>query len=316
MTIEPARLVRRQDLLAEGWTRDEVDRRRRRRGDLDAVRRGVYLPGGDREERAGPVTAHVLAAHAVAPELAPDAVFSHVTAAVLLGLPIWKIRTDRVHVSRSRPGGGRMRPGTHVHATTMAAEDVVVIDGLRVTSPARTVVDLARTEPFEQAVAVADAALHQDLLRRAGRQSGPGAVAPADLASALTGAIGRRGGPAARRAVAWADELSEGVGESRSRVALARAGLPAPTSQWTPPGLAGIRVDFGWPGRGVVGEFDGRIKYGRLLRTGQDLEEVLWEEKRREDRLRAAGLTVIRWIWADLSDFAPTAARLRPALDS
>jgi hypothetical protein len=36
-----------------------------------------------------------------------------------------------------------------------------------------------------------------------------------------------------------------------------------------------------------------------------------WAEKRREDRLRAEGLSVVRWTWADLRDFAPVADRLR-----
>ncbi|WP_226356017.1 hypothetical protein [Pseudonocardia sp. ICBG601] len=66
------------------------------------------------------------------------------------------------------------------------------------------------------------------------------------------------------------------------------------------------------------GEFDGRIKYGRRLDPGGDLEEVLWREKLREDAIRAEGVAVVRWVWADLhsaASFAPTVARLHRALD-
>jgi hypothetical protein len=74
------------------------------------------------------------------------------------------------------------------------------------------------------------------------------------------------------------------------------------------------RTDFGWPKRRVVGEFDGLVKYGRTLRPGQDPVEVLVAEKVREDALRAQDLAVVRWIWSDLGDFAPVAARIRSRL--
>ena len=60
-----------------------------------------------------------------------------------------------------------------------------------------------------------------------------------------------------------------------------------------------VRVDFAWPDVGVVGEFDGRIKYGRQL-AGSDPHGVVFAEKLREDALRRAGWTVVRWTWADL----------------
>jgi hypothetical protein len=112
---------------------------------------------------------------------------------------------------------------------------------------------------------------------------------------------GRVGTPAARRVVALADARSESPGESRSRFRMYLASLPDPATQWEVPGLP-FRADFAWPEHGVVGEFDGRIKYGRPLRPGQDLGEVLWEEKRREDLIRSTGLTVVRWVWSDLAD--------------
>ena len=60
-------------------------------------------------------------------------------------------------------------------------------------------------------------------------------------------------------------------------------------------GLVGI-TDFSWLSHGTVGEFDGRVKYGRDAASG-DARDVLWREKLREDRLRARGLEIVRWTW-------------------
>ena len=106
---------------------------------------------------------------------------------------------------------------------------------------------------------------------------------------------------AAARAVDFADPLSESVGESRSRVLIHRLGLTAPDLQVRVrrrDGSVMARCDFGWEGHRTVGEFDGRVKYGRLLRPGQSAEDVVWAEKRREDSLRDEGWQVVRWIWA------------------
>lgn len=177
-----------------------------------------------------------------------------------------------------------------------------IVDGVPVTSVARTVVDIARAVSFERAVVIADASLALKLVDREG------------LAAALVRSTGWPGSPAARRAVAFADGRVESVGESRSRVAPARCGLPEPLLQWDVIGRAGhwlARVDFGWPAFRTIGEFDGRVKYGRLLRPGQTAGDVVFEEKRREDELRDEGLGVVRWTWADLDDFTPVANRLR-----
>ena len=132
------------------------------------------------------------------------------------------------------------------------------------------------------------------------------------LDTALRRARGWPGVPAARRAVAFADGRSETVGESRSRVAIALAGLPAPALQW-PIRLGGSTActDFGWARQRTVGEFDGKVKYGRLLEPSQDVGEVVYAEKLREDAIRSESWQVVRWTWPDLRDFGPTAARIR-----
>lgn len=68
-----------------------------------------------------------------------------------------------------------------------------------------------------------------------------------------------------------------------------------------------------WEEHQTLGEFDGRVKYGRLLRPGQRPEDVLWAEKLREDALRDLGWQVVRWTWADLDREGLIADRLHRA---
>jgi hypothetical protein len=296
----PARITWRRELLAAGFAAGEV-RQRLRAGALVSVRRGAYLTGALPPD---PELRHIILVRAALPDLAADAVVSHASAAVLLGMPLWNVPLGHVHVTRCRRSGARRSSGAHVHAAPLEPDEIVEVDGLRLTSPARTVVDLARWLPFEQAVVAADGALRLQLVTRAG------------LAEAVERAARRPGSPAARRVVAFADERSESPGESRSRVALQRAGLPRPVLQWEVHGRSGLwlaRTDFGWPELRTVGEFDGKVKYGRLLKPGQAPGDAVFEEKRREDALRDEGLRVARWTWDELDHFDPVAERLRRA---
>jgi hypothetical protein len=150
-----------------------------------------------------------------------------------------------------------------------------------VTHPSRAPsVDVARTAGFEEAVAVLDAALHRRLVTSA----------------ALAGARGPRSGLArrsrARRAIEFADPRARSVGESRSRVAMSRHGVARPVLAMgggRPGGVVLGTAGFGWPEHGVGGEFDGLVKYGRVLRRGQARGEA--EVRRRsgaEERMRSA----------------------------
>ena len=286
-------------MLAAGFSDDEV-RRLLRIGDLSRVRRGAYVVGRLPEE---PLRRHRLAITGAVRALADEAVVSHVSAAVVHRLPLWKVPLERVHVTRARASGGRRGRIVHVHVAPLHVDEIAMVDGVVVTSMARTVVDIARTVPFEQAVVVVDAALARGIV------DGPA------LAEALLRTTGWRGAPAARRAVAFADPGAESVGESRSRVAIMRAGLPRPVLQWEVPDRSGHligRTDFGWPDLGAVGEFDGEVKYGRLLRPGQSPGDVVFTEKVREDRIRATELGMARWVWHELGPaFGPVAARIR-----
>jgi hypothetical protein len=291
-------LVTRSQLLARGHADHEI-RRRIRAGELDPVRPGSYAVG---PVDPGPAR-HRLAVRAAVAELAPDAVVSHLSAAVLHGLPVHAVPLGVVQVTRPRRRTGARRGRcVQVHSAPLDPDEVVLVDGIAVTSLARTLVDVARTASFAAAVIAADAALHAHRVTRA----------------ALDTALARHprwpGLPAARRAIAFARPGAMNPGETLSRIAIARAGLPAPHLQWVVRTAGGVQVaqtDFGWPALRTVGEFDGRQKYGRLLRPGQDPGEVVYREKRREDEVRATGLGVVRWGHRDLDDFAPTADRLR-----
>jgi len=168
--------------------------------------------------------------------------------------------------------------------------EIVLIDNLPVTSLARTVLDLARTLPMSQAVAAGDRALALGLTR-------------AELEAGLLVMERWPGVRAARRVVAFLDIRSESAGESMSRVRLMEEALPRPELQqeiFGPDGRLVARVDFGWEAHKTVGEFDGKIKYGRLLEPGQRIEDVIFDEKIREDAVRDLGLQVVRWISRDL----------------
>lgn len=294
-------LISSRDLAADGLSPGDLARMVRA-GELIRVRRGAYTGPEDAEpdRRA----AHLRLLHATLPQCDPGAVVSHTSAAVVHDLPVWNKQLGRMHVTRDRTGGGRTRRLMQVHCAPLPAVEVADLAGLRVTGLARTVVDLGRSLPLEQAVAAGDAAL-----TRIGRH---------DLEQALARQAGRHGIGRARRAVALLDPRSESAGESYSRVVFHLAGLPRPEPQYEvfgPDGRLVGRCDFGWPEFRVLGEFDGRKKYSELLRRpGQAAEDVLIDEKRREDRLRALGWTVLRWMWDELYRPEPLLAQLRAVL--
>ena len=297
--METPRLVLRRELIRAGWSDHEL-RRRQRSGELLRLGRGAYVqpPGSPPQFEVR----HALLVAVRDDRHAADAVLSHVSAAVLHGLSTWGLRLDRIHRTRDLRSGGRVGRGVHLHAAPLAPEDVDEVDGLAVTSVARTVVDLARSAGFEAAVAVADSALHRHL------------VTLDELERVAARCAGWQGAPQARRVITVADGGSESVGESRSRLAIQRAGLPKPTLQWKVQGDGRTyEVDFAWPELRTVAEFDGLSKYGRLLRPGQDPAEVVVAEKLREDEIRDLDLRVARWTWAEIDDFDPVAERLRRA---
>lgn len=288
-----------RDLVGSGLTHVDL-RSRLTDGRLQRVRRGAYAPVVESD----PAEAHRLLLESTLAQGHPRAVVSHGSAAVLHGLPPPAAALQRAHLTRDRPAGGQRRRWVQVHTYRLPDSDVVELGGHAVTSLARTVADLACALPLRDAVAVGDAALRKG-------------ADPTDLAAAL-GRIGPRHGIAsARRALELFDGRSESYGESVSRVLLIENGRVPEELQLdvlNPAGGFVGRVDFAWSTLGVIGEFDGRMKYGRKLKPGQDPADALWREKLREDLLRDLGWQVVRWVWAELDDPRAWFARLERAI--
>lgn len=296
--MENIKLAR--DLIADGFAGPEIARLAHR-GELIRIRRGAYVdgPAGAVDARAS----HQLLVVATMRQLAKPATVSHVSAAAMHGLPVWPDALARVHLTRP-DAQGRVRSSMHLHQVDLPAEETTLIDGCNVTSLARTVIDVARTEGFIRSVAAADAALARGL--------------DASELLSVIGAHPRLHGVArARRVVAFADGRSESVGESCSRVVFHVNGVPAPTLQhevrdeW---GRFLGRSDFCWESRRVIGEFDGKVKYAALLRPGQSPSDVVVAEKVREDAIRAQGWQVMRWTWEDIFSPDELLRRLKRAL--
>ncbi|TDD17276.1 hypothetical protein E1218_28250 [Kribbella turkmenica] len=224
------------------------------------------------------------------------AVVSHHSALVLHGVPVWRADLDEVQLTRTTGRCGVKAKVRH-HRGVLSPSEVEEIEGLALTSVARATVETAARSPFEAAVVCADAAMRH-----------PG-LDPDQLSRLLETTEHWPGSPTIRSALAFADPLSESVGESRLRVLMRTEGLPAPTLQAAFEDDAGLigRVDFHFPGEETVVEFDGMMKYADKPR------ESLIREKTREDRLRALGLQVVRIIWSDLDHPTRTAMRIRSA---
>jgi len=237
-------LIRRASALAGGLSDNEL-RRARQRGTLTVVTRGVYLRTTEADELDG-AARHVAAVLAVLPRLVGGPVVSHVSAAVVHGLPFWHTEMPAVHVTRDRSVKARRGPALQTHRASLHEDEVVIVAGLPVTSVARTVLDCARTLPFENAVVLADAALHRGL------------VTPAGLTAQLRRHARIPGARLVAAVVCFADGRSGHVGTSRSRVVLHRAGLPAPELRFPVVGGQGESLgcaDFAYPASRVLGEF-------------------------------------------------------------
>ena len=173
--------------------------------------RGVRLPAvGADTERARMEAAQL--------PLRPESVLSHVSAARIHGLPLpWRMRdAARAHVTTPREVPRPRRRDIVTHHSFLPASDVCVAGGLRVTTPARTYVDMAALLRRDELVALGDV-----LLRR-------GAASPEDLLAVATARGNYPGRHRAVSTVAWLDPAAASPRESHLRVLLRGARLPRP----------------------------------------------------------------------------------------
>jgi hypothetical protein len=192
-----------------------------------------------------------------------------------------------------------MRTGNGVRRMTRRAEfmEPAEVNGFAVTSKVQTAVDLALRYSFPWAVAVMDRLLNADPLPGE-RSRRPVCKAEVEGHISIIAAARRRA--RLTRVLDFANGLAMSPGESISRVHMAARGFAPPELQHPvhdAQGHAGD-VDFYWKGARIAGEFDGRTKYmkAEYLR-GRTSSQVVIAEKVREDRIRAVGLHVVRWLW-------------------
>lgn len=271
-------------LIALGLTRQAIDHRVRS-GRFHRIHRGVYAVGHERLTQRGRWMAAVLARGG-------GAVLSHRSAAAL-----HQILPNRGPIHVTTPCGGRKRDGIHPHSHVLQSDEVTSHDGIPTTTVARTLFDLAASDPrdLERAVneaefrRLADATGVAELLHRYPRRRGC-----VRLASILDARL---------------------VGRTRSELEecfltlIARANLPIPELNQDLELTPGrwIQPDCTWHHARLIVELDSRAAHETPSRFDSDRER---------DRLLALqGWTVIRVTWKHVtSDAERLIADLRDLL--
>ncbi|WP_395656370.1 hypothetical protein [Nocardioides sp.] len=270
-------------------------------GALVHIRHGAYadpavwLP-------ASPAARHVLLGRAVMRQYDDRVALSHASAHLRRGGPDWRLDLATVNLTNLFGRGDREQAGITHHRGWVGVHDITRTDGHWITTPGRTAVETAAGLALAPAVCVLDWTLHLELTSPAEIQQyaveymrdWPGTVG-------LPEAVGRSNGK------------SESVGESRGRILLEDAGLH-PQPQWEvfhPSGRLAGRTDFRIESLRLIVEFDGLVKYGRLLKPGQSLDDVIKAERAREVLLEElTGYRMFRMIWTDLDRPAQTIDRI------
>jgi hypothetical protein len=275
-----------RQLMALGCTRSDIDYRVRT-GRLHRIRRSVYAVG---HRVLGPVAHRWSAILAYA----PGSALSHAAAGAAFGFR----RSGAAVLDVTVLGTGRRpQPGIRLHRRkTIAADEVTTLDGLPITTPARTLLDLAagglRGRPLGTAV---------------DRAEQSGVLAFADLASLLERYAGRPGAAALREAL---DRYLGG--DARSELEELIAGLCA--DRGIPRPLENVVVldrvrDFYWPQARLVVEAD---SYAWHRSPG-----AMADDRERDVELTLAGLRGLRFTWSQATRRRTYVARsILAALDS
>ena len=279
-------VVARRQLLAAGVASSRIGRQQAA-GRLLPLYRGVYAVGHDRLTCDGHWLAAVLAA-------GPGAVLSHREAAALHGLR----PSSRPTVDVTVPAQRRV-PGVQVHRVErLDPDDTTTVAGIPVTTVARTLVDLADV--------VAPRALRKAIVEAERSRRLDVREVETVLARTRT-----RNGDGCRRVRGALTELATlGASVTRSELEdrflalLDRHGMPRPsTNAWT----ERMEVDAAWPAQRLVVELDGW--------DGHKTRRAFQDDRTRSNDLQAAGWTVLRFTYADVTQRPrDTAARVRRAL--
>lgn len=258
-------------MMAAGFSVGSIDHRVRR-GLLRPVHRGVY--------RVGPIVGRYQAEMAAVLACGPEAALSDRTAGALWGIVSSKQEAP-MHVmgprSLRRPGSGII-----VHRRgALPADEVTQRHGLPLTTPARTLIDLAaELGPYQLERALAGAlrrelvvveAIDALMLRHPGR---PGYR---NLRSLLDDAAG----PTFTRSEA----------EARFLALMRKGGVERPRTNTV---VNGLEVDFFWPDNGVVVEVDGFAFHAN--------RGAFEDDRGRGTLLAAEGHVVLRFTWRQMVD--------------
>lgn len=255
------------------------------RGRLVKLRRGAYVEADEWMALDGRHR-HLLRLKAVAAESRGDVIAAGYSAAALWGMPIMGDWPTEVTLLDRWKGGGRSDPGVRRTSRGASTARLDHIDGIGVTTLARTALDIARITPFSHAVGSVDWALWRGNAR---------AITKLDLMAELELADFRVGARQARGVAGFATHLSDSMGESEGRAVMYELGFEIPELQVEFRDDQGIlRPDYLWVSVRKFGEFDGKLKYTRNDMTGGNPGEVVWQEKKREDRLRRHDLGSVR----------------------
>jgi very-short-patch-repair endonuclease len=257
-------VVARQQLLALGFSDGSV-KRRVRGGRLHLLHRGVYAVGHRSLTVDGRRMAAVMAA-------GRDAVLSHATAAAA-----WELRRNAgaIHVTIPGDPGRRRRTGLRVHRSrTLTPSDTTTHRGIPITTPARTIIDLAHTltgRPLEHAL---DLAEQRNLIDFGEFKRRP---VPRSLQAVLS--------LYAAGATPTRSELEE-----RFLKLCDDHGISRPNVNTR---IEGREVDFAWPDRRLIVEVDG-YAYHRSPTAFED-------DRERDVNLVLAGWRVLRFTWAQIT---------------
>ncbi|WP_166980908.1 hypothetical protein [Paramicrobacterium fandaimingii] len=301
-------------LTGRGATTHDVSRAIRRQcesGALIRLGRGAYLAAS--EWAALDDRARLIARmRAVQARHSTPIVFCRDSAAAVLDYPAYGYFGAVPQAISRRPR--QSTPELRWHRGSLDDDEIVEGDGFFITSPERTLWDIACAAPLARAVGMLDAGI-RTLRPKDAAVSAP-RVSREQLLERVSTRSGKRGAVRAARSIGFARDGADSLGESLSRVQEYLFGFEEPDLQVSvsdADGEIGV-ADQCWRDHRVLGEFDGYEKYTRnRYAHGTAPSEIVFREKVREDRMRATGGGMARWLWADAHDGTRLAAILTRA---
>lgn len=275
----PHGLISVRHALAGGLDHRDV-RRLVRRGEWITLRRGVYVEAELWASLDPYREQPLLRIRAAFMTLRSPVVFSHDSAALILGLGVPDPTTALVHVTRHKVHGDAVRAGVKHHLAPYEPRQVMVVDGLPVLDRARTALDMAREHGLVAGVACCDRALRDGVTRT-------------QLAEARAGMWCWPFSSVMDEALKLADSGAGSWLESEGRVLVTGLGLGRPETQFgLTDGYRTVWCDLR-VGRHVF-ETDGMLKYAEENPSGEPPTVVLRKEKLRQDFIAGFKLGVSR----------------------